>query len=171
MWRGNQSGQARKLQKKKNEKVTNYKLFAQYKKALKSEGETAIGKHAPEEHSGYHTASTSSHNQSEDARERPTWQKGAGAEHVDGEQQGDRRRPKKKKVSAATAARRQWEKEQADVIAEREAAEAARVQRETEKAAARKRRSDHLAIYKKRTKRGQPTLGLQMDLLLQKLQR
>jgi hypothetical protein len=171
MWRGNQSGQARKLQKKKNEKVANYKLFAQYKRALKSEGEAAVGNYAAEEQSSYNTVSTSSHNPSEDAPERPTWQRGAGPEHVDGEQQGNRKRPKKKKLSAAAAARRQWEKEQADIIAEREAAEAARAQREAEKAAARKRRSDQLAIHKKRTKRGQPTLGLQMDLLLQKLQR
>ena len=159
MWR-KQSNHTRKLQKKKDKEVTNYKLFKQYNKALKSQGDgDGAGAVNMQRFSEADQVGASESNPD------------SGTSDVHANQDAERKRIKKKKISAFEKARREWGKKQEEQKAAREAAEVARKQREAEMAAARKRRSEHIAIFKKRTKKGQPTLGLQADVLLQRIQK
>lgn len=73
------------------------------------------------------------------------------------------------KKSAVAAARGSWERSQVDVIAVREAAQAAKAERLDAQELARKRRSEQAVKLKKRTKRGQPVLGNLVDSMLEKL--
>jgi hypothetical protein len=133
-----------RLQKKaKQRKVAKYKLYSQHKKALRDEAaqSTTTG--------GVHHAIT--------------------AEDSNGPQQQARKK-KPKKFGAAASARHRWEKGQESVEAERQAALAAREQRKRDEAAARKRRSDQHVKLSKRTKRGQPVLSNQVELMLAKIQ-
>ena len=78
-------------------------------------------------------------------------------------------RPAKAKVGAAVAARRQWEASQADTRAAEEVARQAHEEQERKKELSRKRRSEWTTKCNKRTKRGQPILGLQVERYLDTL--
>ena len=78
-------------------------------------------------------------------------------------------RSAKVKVGAAVAARRQWEASQADTRAAEEVARQAHEEQERKKELSRKRRSEWTTKCNKRTKRGQPILGLQVERYLDTL--
>jgi hypothetical protein len=78
-------------------------------------------------------------------------------------------RPAKAKVGAAVAARRHWEASQADTRAAEEVARQAHEEQERKKELSRKRRSEWTTKCNKRTKRGQPILGLQVERYLDTL--
>jgi hypothetical protein len=138
------NAQDRLAQKNRRKKVDRWNEFSRYKKVLQREGLARTGEGA--------AASQTS------------------TEHADGEAQaestGTWRRKKRKGHSAQVGARQQWEKGQADADAEWEAKRAAAEERERQRAEAQKRRAVQTALLKKRTKRGQPVLGNQVELLL-----
>ena len=68
-------------------------------------------------------------------------------------------------------ARRAWEESQAKVEAERQAEIDAREAERQAKEANRKRRADQTAKLNKRTKRGQPVLGFQVERMLDSIRR
>ena len=78
-------------------------------------------------------------------------------------------RSAKVKVGAAVAARRQWEASQADTRAAEEVARQAHGELERKKELSRKRRCEWTTKCNKRTKRGQPILGLQVERYLDTL--
>jgi hypothetical protein len=78
-------------------------------------------------------------------------------------------RSAKVKVGAAVAARRQWEASQADTRAAEEVARQAHEEQERKKELSRKRRCEWTTKCNKRTKRGQPILGLQVERYLDTL--
>ena len=77
---------------------------------------------------------------------------------------------RKKKEGAAAAARRQWLKDQEAVEAERQAAREAVAARKAAREQSRLRRARETAKMQKRTKRGQPVLGNQIEALLGRIQ-
>ena len=150
------TGDRRLIAKAKQRKVQKYRLFSQYKKALRDEAREAGSTSAPAS-SGERGAA-------------PAFYAPHAQLEATAPAEGGKRRFKKK-TSAAEVARKKWEQRQAEVQQEREAAAAAKEQRQREIEAARKRRSDQAAKLSKRTKRGQPVLGNQVEHLLARIQR
>ena len=161
------SGQARLIAKNKDRKVEKYKLWSQYQRALKSEGEPTMGG-GPSHNRGAGSHASAEDSTSADRLSGNSQWQGAAASSEEG---APRRHRKKQKSSAAAVARRKWEQEQTEVTRAREEAEAAKAEVERQKSEARKRRSDQQAQYKKRTKKGQPVLGNQIDVMLEKIKR
>ena len=157
------TGDRRLIAKAKQKKVAKYRLFSSYKKALRDEARDAGSTSAPASSGHYGAAPDpyAKYAQQEDAH-------GAAAAPAE---DGERKFKKKKKMSAAEAARKKWEQKQVEVQAERDAAIARKEQRNREIEAARKRRSDQASKLSKRTKRGQPVLGNQVEHLLARIQR
>ena len=81
------------------------------------------------------------------------------------------RKKKAKKKDPFDAARKKWEEEEVVRQTERDELAAAKAQRWSEIDAAKKRRSMQQKQLCKRTKRGQPVLGNQVEHYLAKLQR
>ncbi|EOD08732.1 hypothetical protein EMIHUDRAFT_248969 [Emiliania huxleyi CCMP1516] len=80
-------------------------------------------------------------------------------------------RQKKKQVERwkTALARKSWEEQQREVEAAREEERRAHEERSQAVAAAQRRRAETSAKLKKRTRRGQPVLSNQVDVILQKL--
>lgn len=89
----------------------------------------------------------------------------------DASQRGITKKKKAPKVGAAVAARRRWEESQFGVDAAKQAEQEVREQQRRDKEEARKRRVEFTAKCNKRTKRGQPVLGFQVEKMLETLQR
>ena len=136
------NAQDRFAQKNRRKKVDRWKEFSRYKSVLKGEGLDRAGTAAAH-------PSTENPDAPAEAAGSTTW-----------------RRKKRKGSSAQVSARQQWEKGQADADAEWEAKRAAAEERERQRVEAQKRRAVQTAKLKKRTKRGQPVLGNQVEMLL-----
>ena len=163
------TGDARLIQKAQQRKVQKYKLYSQYRKALKEEG---LSGSLSNDHMRRYGGGDGGDTESQSVER---------ADHADEsstnpsharQQQSTKHKPLgAKKHSAVKSARKQWEQKQEEVRLAREAEEAAKEQVLREKAAAKKRRADQHAMFKKRNKRGQPVLGNQVDALLEKIKR
>lgn len=81
------------------------------------------------------------------------------------------RKKRRVKINAASAARRSWEATHAEELAAQQTMREESAQQQKEKDEARKRRLDHTAKLNKRTKRGQPILGFEVERMLDTLQR
>lgn len=151
------TGDRRLIQKAKDRKVAKYKIYKNYKQALRDDAANA-------ETSGLSdinvriAAAIATDPDATDA------DIAAAAAPM-------QRSKKVKKVSAIQAARFKWEKKEAERQAERDTAEAAKAKRQSEIESAKKRRSDQLVKHMKRTKRGQPVLGNQVEVLLARIQK
>ena len=136
--------------KNRQKKVLSHKIYKEYKKVLSQE---VVG-HA---HDFGAAASTE--------------QTAAGQPSGDAEPSADHGRPpradskKQRKHGAIEAARRNFERTQAEREAERQAA----VEQERQKAAARKRRKEESTKLNRKTSRGQPVLSHQLNKMLSAL--
>jgi hypothetical protein len=137
-----QGGQVWAQQMKHKKKVAQYRRFSEYQKALK---EVAV-----------------------DAPVIPAQLPEPDAVPAHAEQ---RHKPRKPKVSAQALARREWEQQQAQVTAAREAEMREREERQRQQEQNRKRKKELSMKLNKRTKRGQPVLGFEMERLLENIQR
>ncbi len=134
---------------KQHHRIQKYKLGRQKNKALKEMGVAATPKTIEQLVESTATATElSAKASSRNVRRWPTKAKA------------------KAKVGAAVAARRHWEASQDETLASEEAARQAYEEREQQKELKRKRRCELTAKCNKRTKRGQPILGLQVERYL-----
>eukprot|EP00966_Prymnesium_polylepis_P111642 2582748-Prymnesium_polylepis.1 len=136
--------------KNRQKKVLSHNIYKEYKKVLSQEVSGRASAHA---------AAGS------------TQQTAAGRAAIDAEQSGDQTRPpradskKQGKHAAIDAARRNFERAQAEREVERQAA----VEQERQKAAARKRRKEESTKLNRKTRRGQPVLSHQLNKMLSAL--
>ena len=161
------TGDARLIQKAQQRKQQKYKLFSQYKKALRDEESSGklssdhVRRYDQEVVGGGGGSSNAAGNAAGTAPpsgERPT--------HAQAYNSGA-----KKKHGAVQSAQKKFQKRQEEVRLQREVEQQQREAEQREKAAAKKRRADQHALFKKRTKRGQPVLGHQVDVMLEKIRR
>ena len=142
--------------KNRQQKVKNYKVFKQYKKALNEEGVSGSNNH--------YQAAIAAHGAGADPRqERPTGETSASAPHPRGI-------TKKPKMSAVKAARLEYESKQKAREDEREKARQEAMERQRQQAASKKRRKTETLNAKKRTSRGQPVLTHQLNKMLASLE-
>ena len=151
MQRGRPPPSHRQSQQIKERKVAQFKRWNQYQRALKSAGNNEEQRSSP--NATVTSGSTSSADAADATSSRPF------------------KRKKSPKRSAADVARHKYERDNAEHIAAQEAEEAAKRERQQDKEMKQRERRENVAIYKKRTKRGQPMLGHQVDVLLAKLQK
>ena len=156
------TGDRRLIQKAKDKKVAKYKIYSQYKKALRDEESGRAPTAVNASHSGASdgTGASSDMPYTSAAAELAAAYSNA----------APRKKKTKKKGSSFDSARKKGEEEEAARQVERDAAAAAKAQRLDEIAAAKKRRHLQQKQLSKRTKRGQPVLGNQVELYLAKLQ-
>ena len=158
------TGQAREIRKNRLKKVEQYKQYKTLKKARKDAD--GAGSWAPAAHDTTPWEPAGDAAKSGGASEqRAPWR------NADGTRAGrEDKRKKAPKVSALAAARAGWERSQADVVAARDEARAAKEARIAAQQAALKRRAEQASKLNKRTKKGQPVLGNQIDMMLAKLE-
>ena len=157
---------ARYAQKNRTKKVRRWQEVSRYRAMLHRDGFTASSRSEPAEADVEASEGDEAHHTSAPDASIERSAAAAAPMELHAKHTGKR----KKKEGAAAAARRQWLKDQEAVEAERQAAREAVAARKAAREQSRLRRARETAKMQKRTKRGQPVLGNQIEALLGRIQ-